>query len=296
MSDRAVSTVLDVAVCLLLVSAAVATLAGAPRPSPDPATTAAAETAGVLGSTTATVNYSLAPDVRGIDGDPAFPVTEGPAFERSANGTLAGLLAAAAVANLTVDGESVSPIGDAFGAAVRNATGTLLSGPGWRGQVVAVWRPYRGAHLVGRLVVGPAPPPAADVYVARLPVSVGYPDVQEEAIAAARDGGFAGVAAAVAGGIVDGRFPSTQVRSQLQGPYPEARLAECRYERFASQYGVTASAALDVLDVERIDQRLRTAVASEVEADLRTSFETPGAAANAVQVGTVTVTVRTWSP
>ncbi len=293
MSDRAVSTVVDVAVCLLLVSTAVLTLVGAPTPATDPAAGTAAETASVLGSTTATVDYSLGPDLRRADGDVAFPVTDGPALVRSANGTLAELLAAGAVGNLTVDGASVSPVGAGFRAAIRNATRPLLSGSGWQGQVIAAWEPYRGAHLEGRLVVGSTPPPDVDVHTARLPVSEGFPAVRDEATATTRDGGFAAVAAAVADGIVDGLFPPAEVRTQLQGPYPEGRLAKLGYGRFASRYDVPVT---DALDVRRANDALRPALAEEVEADLRATFETPGAAANAVSVGTVTLTVRTWSP
>lgn len=296
MTDRAVSTVVDVAVCLLVVSAAVVTLAGAPTPSADPAAGTAAETASVLGSTTATVEYSLGPDLRRADGDVTFPVTDGPALSRSANGTLAGLLAAAAVGNLTADGVRLSHVGAGFRAAVRNATRPLVSGPDWRGQVIATWEPYRGSHLSGRVVVGPAPPSDVDVYTARLPVSTGFPAVGDEATATARDGGFAAVAATVADGVVAGLFPPERIRAQLQGPYPEGRLARLRYGEFASRYGVSPTGALDDRDVERANDRLRSAIADRVVTDLQAVFETPAAAANAVRLGTVTLTVRTWSP
>lgn len=298
MSDRAVSTVLDVSICLLLVSAAVLTLAGVPAPTADPAAGAAAETAALLGSTTATVNYSLAADVRQIDGEPAFPVLADPAFDRSANATLAELLAAAAMANLSVAGERVSPLGDDFGTAVRNATRPLLAGPGWEGQVVVRWRPYRDAHLVGGLVVGPSPPPGVDVYAARLQVSNGISPIRDAGDVAARNGNrdFRNVADVVAERIVEGLFPPEQLRPRLLGPYPEAQLTALRYTRFGARYGVPLDEAVEQLEIARANGMLRDAVADAVEADLRETFETPSAAADAVNLGTVTVTVRTWSP
>lgn len=172
-TDRAVSTVLDVSACLLLVSAAVLTLLQAPVAGPDPAADRAAEVATTLSGATATVSY---------------PSGGG---RRRAHGTLAGLLADAAVSNATPD------TGVPFRAAVENATRPLLGDTGWRGQVVVTWQPYAGAEAA-TVSVGDDPPPGVDVHVATTTVPSGVAPAREEAARAAERRGFDGVAAVVA--------------------------------------------------------------------------------------------------
>jgi hypothetical protein len=160
---RAVSTVLDVSFCLLLVTASALTLVGTPladqsrsRPATSPDT--ADETAETLTTATASVNYSV--------GD----------RNRTAHDTLAGLLASAALRD--PDSAAVS----AFRSAVIERVGLALRYPEVRVQVIAgatgrrrrTDRPTatdppestRGESLV----VGHSPPPTADVHAARVAV------------------------------------------------------------------------------------------------------------------------------
>lgn len=271
------------------------TLSGVPTTSPDPAADAAVETATLLGSTTATVPYSLAPDVRHVDGEDTFPI-EDSKFDRSANATLAELLAAAAMANLSADGNQISPIGQTYGAAVKNETRSLLSGPGWHGQVIVEWQPYRGGHLAGRFVVGPAPPPGVDVYTSRLDVSSGLDPIGQEELRAAENGGHEAVSALLAEELVTGLFPPAQVEATVNGPYPEAQLQELRYRQFAATYGVSVADSATAIDVRQTNDALTNALSNAIEADLSATFDSPEAAVNAVRIGTVTITVRTWSP
>jgi len=161
---RGISTVLDVALFLLLVSAAVGLVYAAPRVD-DPGSDAvadpdvAAETATTLATSTTTVWY-----------EPAA----GEAPARPARGTVAAHLARATVANATVDDR---PFGGApaYETAVRNATRTALSRvrAGTAIQVRTHWEPLPGAGLGGGFVVGPSPPPGADVHAATVAVPVG---------------------------------------------------------------------------------------------------------------------------
>jgi len=198
------------------------------------------------------------------------------------------------VANLTVEGQPVTHLGDDFAAAVRNATRPLLSGPGWRGQVVVTWSPYRGAHLGGELTVGPSPPPDVDVHAARLQVPSNLPTARERAAEVAPDG-FDAVADVVARELVEGLFPPDRTRARLLGSYPDARLTAHRYQSFADSYGVSVEEALANRNVARANRRLRAAVADSVASDVRKRFETPTEAAEAVRLRSVTITVRTWS-
>lgn len=143
---RGVSTVVDAALCLLLVSAAALALAGVER-SPPPERGDAAAVAESLAATTATVDYRL----------PASAVERDRPRNRTAHGTLASLLADAA----RLDRRD-RPRG--FAARVRTHVETWLRGFDARVQVRV------DAGSPPPLVVGRSPPPDATVDAATLRV------------------------------------------------------------------------------------------------------------------------------
>lgn len=293
MSDRGVSTVLDVALCLVLVGAAVVTVAGVHAPAPDPAGRAADETAALLASTTATVDYSLSGAAARSD-DPAFPRTSGPGFERTAHGSLGSLLAEAALRNISRDGQSITPLGSAFTDAVRSAVAPVLVGDGWRAQVVARWVPYEDADLRGVVTVGRPPPSNADVHVATLSVPSGTaPDRPARRLA--REG-YTELARGLARGLVSERFPTPETRHALDGAYPRPRLTALRYEGFADAYGTDVSAQVAADAPGAANDRLVGEMTGALADDMRESFRSPRAAAETAAFGTVTIVVRTWSP
>lgn len=209
-TDRGVSTVLDVSVCLLLVGAAVLTLLGAPRGGPDPSADRADEIASTLAGSTATVSYGHAGE------------------NRTAHGTLAGLLADAAVSNAT------PATGQGFRSAVANVTRPALGAPDWRGQVLVTWRPYEGADGRAGVRVGWPPPSDADVHTATTHVPSGLSPVRQEAKTAAERDGYRGVAAVLARSLpeaTDGEEPSEAERrfaADLEATYdsPDAAARE----------------------------------------------------------------------
>lgn len=176
-SDRAVSTVIDVSLGLLLVGAAVLTLLSTPMPGTDPAEGRAEEVATTLAGSTVAVSY------------------EGGEGTRTSRGTYAGLLADAAVSNRTPSS------GRDLRSAVADATRPVLGGPDWRADVVATWRPLEGASSVATVQIGREPPNDVDVHVATMAVSSGFTPVREEALIAAERRGFAGVAAVLAAAL-----------------------------------------------------------------------------------------------
>lgn len=179
MTDRAVSTVLDVSLCLVLVGTAVLTLAGAPTTQQDPAAGSADATASTLAATATTVDYEHGGRTRHV------------------HGSLAGLLADVAVVNGTPgDGPN-------FTAAVTRATRPALAGDGWHGNVTVTWRPYEGAEYGGTVAVGPAPPPGADVHAATMRLSSGLGPANATVRAAATRSGYRGVAAVLADAVSD---------------------------------------------------------------------------------------------
>lgn len=224
-SDRALSTVLDVCLALLLVGAAVLTLVSAPTPGIDPSAGRAEEVATTLAGSTATVRYD--------DGGST----------RTIHGTRAGLLADAAVSNRT------PASGRSLRSAVSNATRPVIVGRGWRGQVVAIWRPFEGANDVARVRVGAAPPDGVDVHTATVAVPSGLSSLRGRTRDAAERRGFDGVA-----GVLAESLARPGATGQSEGEYR-----------------------------------------AETADELAESFDSPAAAARAVSVGRVHLTVRTWS-
>jgi len=296
---RAVSTTFDVTLALVLLAAAMVVLAGVPSdPGGPPDGDAADETAEVLATSTATVEYTLSPGARKTDHRLArFPTTEGTAFERTAHGTLAGLLGRAAVGNVAVEGASVTHAGDDFERGVADATAPAIGAADTRVQVRALWRPYPGAPVRGRTVVGAEPRPTADVHAATLTVPSGVDPARERAIEAADDRGFEGVADVVAGATVRGLFPPEQLALAMRGEHPVAPLERYRYRNAGRLLGVDLDPEEDPSreEIRRGNRRLAETLGDRFERDMRDRYESPGAAARDVSVGTVEITVRTWS-
>ncbi|MFD1644777.1 DUF7284 family protein [Haloarchaeobius litoreus] len=291
---RAVSTVLDVAVCLLFVTASVGVLATVERPVPDDSQTAD-RAASLLGTTTVTVHYAATDP--NTDGEDPGAVACRPADAarpdacRTAHGTVAGLLARAAVADV-VDDESAgrSP----FERGVRNATRQRLAGVHSSWQVVVTWRAYPDAPLAGRVVVGTEPPPEIDVHTATLRVPVA-----DGATTSAQGDGepqtVAAVARRAASTTVAGLFPPEPTRLALAGGPPLDRRTAGRYRRTAAALGVGLDGAVADGSVRRANSILVEALAARYASDLGARTDDPAAAAELVSVETATVTVRTWS-
>ena len=276
-SHRGVSTVLDVALFLLLVSAAVLSVATATGPPPTDPVARDEATVETLATTTATVSYDLGTDRRTNE-----------TVTRVTHGSLAELLAEAALVAAAVDGERLSPYAPGFVSAVREAVVPVLDG---RTQVVAVWTPYPHSTLAGRVRVGPTPPPDATVHAATLDVDSGFSAPGTDA-ARTPSRGYGPVAQSVATRVVDGLFPSRETAVALAGGGVDAAVARGRLASMRSAYGAETSFDAGVT-AARND--LTAAVSNRTHAELRREFESPGAAAAAVRIDRVTILVRTWS-
>lgn len=283
------SAVLDAGLCLLLVSAAAVTVTSVPAPSPTPdRADAVAET---LTATTAEIPYALGPVPGGESGDEGGSASN-PELDRVAHGTLASLLADAAVRTVRIDGEALVDTSDAYGTAVREA---VLEALPPRTRVVVSWEPTPDSHLDRRFSVGPTPPPDADVHAetVRAPSGVSPP---ANASTLARTAGFDGVARAVADSLVEGLFPPEEGRLALGDDAPIDTLVRHRYRRASEQYGVETAEPVTARETRAANRRLAAAMTERVEADLRTSFDSPEEAADAMALDTVEISVRTWSP
>lgn len=166
MNARGLSTAVDVAFCILLIGASVATLSTAV-----PSTPAAAPSSTPAAVTIASVTNASNPVQRG---------------------TLAERLATLAVADARHPDSTQVP------RTTLNTTVTSLPG---NVHVVAQWTPYPDAHTIGQAAVGEPPPPTATVTTARFTVPLPTTTSAATLRQRAQDGGYPAVARTVALGI-----------------------------------------------------------------------------------------------
>jgi hypothetical protein len=289
------ATLLDATLCLLLVSAGAVTVATTvPGESSTVAGPSAAATAETLATSTTTVEYSLAPGIERARPTPVeFHGTTGPGFRRTSRGSYAELLADAAVGRASVGGDRLTHARDGLVAAVRRATAAAAGGA--HTQVVAVWRPYPDAPVRGRVTVGDAPPPTADVRAGTLVATGPVAPARSVARDRAATAGYAGLAGLVANRTVRALFPPARTRVALDAGYPTGALVAHRYHRAGDRLGVAVGPAVEAGRVDRANRRLAAALRPRIERDLRRRFDRPAAAAESVAVGRVRIVVRRWS-
>ena len=282
------STGLDAVLCLLLISGAVVTVTTA-APHEPAGEGRAADVAATLTTTTTSVTHTLTPrtGATGVD----VP-NRSARFERTSHGTLAELLARAAVARTEVDGERLWYARDGFTHVVnRSVRGVVRPN---HTLITATWRPYPESSIEGRVVVGSRPPPGRPVHAATVEVSSGLPTTRDASRRAARERGIGGVADVVAGGLVRGLFPATRTRTAAGGAAPAAALVHHRYRRTAARLGVEPPSRLADGGVEAANDRLESALADRVARDLRSADASAARAAEGVRLGRVRIVVRTW--
>lgn len=281
---RAVSTVVDVALCLLLLSAAVGILLGASPPD-ESVDDRPHETATIVGTTTGEVEYESETGERIVR-----------------RGTLAELLAAAAVANTTIDGDG--PLGnERFVAAVSefveheldaNAVGTDRYRD-TRFQVRAVWLPRENCGVRGTVTAGAEPPDDVDVHVATFDIPVG---TSEASVDRRPDGSGTGHnnnrtsprerpdSAALANATVDLWFPRASKRPLAANR--SAPMVQARYERTQSLL-VDRSRRVDPVENTTVaERRIGNALADRYDR-AENDGETPDPG-----VGAVELVIRVW--
>jgi hypothetical protein len=280
------STVLDGVICLLLISAAVVTVTTA-TPREPTGEGRAADVASTLATTTATVNYTLTSRPESATAsDPESTA----AFDRTAHGTLAELLARTAVGRLEIDGRRLSHTRDGLSRAVIRAVGATIRANHTR--ITAVWRPYPGASVEGRIVVGGRPPPDVPVHAARIAAPSGIPSRRAAVRDAAESEGIEGIADVVADGIVDGLFPPT--RTRIAAGERDAALVRHRCRLAERRVGVDGRATLAHGGVAAANDRLATALSDRVAADLHGTNASTRRVVERVRLGRVRIVVRTW--
>lgn len=259
---RGVSTVLDVAVCLLLVGVAITTLlVGIPTESrnepPDEDTTARS-----LGTVTASIPVGA---------------------ERQSHGTLAEHLTRAAIVNGSIEGTNLLPSSypESVQKEVRSQTEE-------RTHITVRWRPYRDAPLNGRLAFGPVPPTSAEVSATRVTIDSGMsnPDTTDS---------FEALAASYASAYVSYLFPETRTRSSLL----DSRTAEektTRYRHASEVLGTDIEDEITDAHTGKANERLAGTLADQLASDLESRYDSPTAAAEHSTIDEVDIVVRRWEP
>lgn len=281
---RAISTVFDVTICLLLLSAAVVTLSlsGADAGTAD---RTAKETASVLAATTADIEYRLYTErlAESLDSERLerrFADRAAWLDDRRRHGTLAGLLARAAIGAAEIDGAELAPETAGFRAVVTETVAATLPA---RTAVTARWRPYPGAPVNGAVVVGGQPPSGADVRTATLELPVA-PGIDADSRS------YRGLADALATGIVDATLP----RTSGAFTFGDAGITAAAAHRYHALTGERVEDRLLRAEIGSLNRAATAELADTLRADLRDRFATPTAAAEAATPGTVWVTVRRW--
>lgn len=246
--DRGVSTAIDVALALLLVSASVVVVVSFYNPSRPPAEPDAAEqTAEMLSATTLRVDYTLEP----VRNDDDFAAGTGTVTEfvgggiqddelnRTAHGPVTDLVASAAVTRAEVDANlggvdrRFSLAAEEFVDEMEGDVRDILTRSETNAHLVAIWRPYEGSALEGRAAVGPEPPAGVDVSLVRMTVDNRFPTVSDDEIEARYDSeGLSGVANLTAEAMVRGYFDPQDEQLALERGGFEAAYAAYRYERW----------------------------------------------------------------
>lgn len=304
--NRAINTVVDVAVALLFVGIAVLVLSAVNLSKESTQEQFDTDrTATVLGTATFDVTYTIEPALEdAAEASDAIEYNDKEVRDqRIAHEPMAAHIGDAAIGNLAVDSERVTSTGEYYQTAIDSQLQTQLAGSQFETSVTAHWEPFPEASVSGRATVGVEPPPTKDIRTRELTIPSGFERTQKDAIAAVEGGGgYAAVAETVASAIIRGYLPVVGSKHALERGGSATILTRYRYERIAALLDETA-----IEDVrEEIEQtaaepaeanrELTAALATELESDLRQRFESPRAAAQSLSTGTITITVRTWDP
>jgi hypothetical protein len=140
----------------------------------------------------------------------------------------------------------------------------------------------------GRVGVGPDPS-GDEVHAATLTIPTGVEPIPAEATVT-----FGMLGRAVATRTVEVLIPPGAARVTLRGDDPAAALVAHRYARLAAATNATVAEPLATEDTAAANTRFADALAARMTAELRSEYDHPSEAADAVSVSSVRIVVRTW--
>lgn len=311
---RAVSTVVDVALALLLVTASIATMVVFLGNDDQPTETRNAdELAQTLSATTISADYSLErlKDKSAFEEEPHF------SYERTAHGPAISLMSDAATSSLTFDTPSgngrLNPASEAYVSAIEGGVNDRITGASENAHVVAIWRPYNESDIEGRVDTGPEPPAGADISTTTLRVDSAFDSITDAEVERAYGSGVNDkrpVARLVAESMVDGLFPSTETQLAIERRGFSGALARYRYIRLGeilrtydetSSFAYTEGAFYEVYnrdnaDADQANEDLVDALTEVILAELEEKYPdaSAGTLADAISTGDVIIVIQTW--
>ena len=256
--NRAISTVMDVCLALLIISATVLMVGMYMYDDEESIEGDRGDQAlQTLSGSTATITYDLsAPNESGHAAtdsdnydlpDDLEPDDVEELYNVTTYGSAADLLGEAALSNLQINGTELFAYGDEVERSVEAAIQGRLVGSEGNVYAVATWKPYEGAGINGTATVGSPPPATADVSSATMEVStdMSSPDpesladsfLQDPASRADADDGFDLVAEEIAAVIVEGYFPENQTQYTLESTLSENPATLYNYRQMADVTG-----------------------------------------------------------
>ncbi|WP_246084437.1 DUF7284 family protein [Salinadaptatus halalkaliphilus] len=247
--DRAISTVMDVSLALLIVSATVLMI-GIFLHSDDGSIDGdrADRAYQTLSGSTVTISYDMtrenesghAPiESEHFDQPEGLEPDETPElYTVTVYDAATALLVEAALVNVEYDGRQPLAYGDEVERSVDAGTRGQLVGADDSIYAVATWEPYANSTINGSATIGDRPPRSADISSTSATVSTRLSGVDHEAIA---EGYYAtgvdGAAAEIAALIVDALFPVAQTQYTLESTLTENSITKYDYRKLALAFG-----------------------------------------------------------
>lgn len=308
---RAVSTVADVTLALMMIVAAMGvlvTFVNATEPNHESIVTD--YTAETIAASTMNTSYSLEPALQthyenhvGTGGADTHPY-DAEDLRRVSHGPIASHIAAIVMTKAAFDGQQLSRAADEYQRVVDEAVQANLVESSFQTHIQAFWTPVENTSVRGDIELGQTPPPRADVSTTTVTVPSGMRSVRAAAIDAVEDhDDFDVVAEIVASAVIEGYVPELESQRALEGSGVEFDLTVYRYTRLAT---VIHGADFDTVDgkgwlapptadAAAANEYLSDKLAEQLEANLRGAYDTAQQAARAVSTGHVTITIRTWT-
>lgn len=221
-SERGVSTVIDVALALLLISASVLAIGLYLADGEEQTDVQSSErTAETLAGTTATVEF----DRSVVASSDNFEEPEGATpemYKQTTYGSGTGLIADAAVTNATLGDEQILGYSDEYEDSVEAAVVSSMVGANDEFYALARWQPYEGSMMTGNATVGERPPRTADVTSTTITTESGLPSVNATNLAyrvstaGTHDKAYTRAARGIADTVIVGYFPPEKSQYALE--------------------------------------------------------------------------------
>ncbi|MEY7850960.1 hypothetical protein AB7C87_17370 [Natrarchaeobius sp. A-rgal3] len=254
--DRAISTVMDVSLALLIISASVLMIGIYLHTDVGSVDGDRADRAyqTVTGST-ATITYDLRvaneSGVAAVDETDQFDIPEGyepdetpDAYRITRYGSGSALLVEAAIVNVEYDGTQPFAYSYEVEESVDAAIQGQLIGADDSIYAVATWEPYEESSISGTATSGTAPPPSDDVSSTSATVSTKMAGADHGEIATAYHNaqrssgdGLESAAEALAAMIVDAMFPVAETQYTLESTLTENAVTTYDYRKLALAIG-----------------------------------------------------------